>query len=125
MTNTFLNRLADIGGDWHEFESKAHRRQNERIEKEARKAAATAIAVATKKALDSNHAGANDNLSQEKKKRPPPTAAEAGDNRETGDATQRETKRQHIEAGEKPKVGENKGAERTEVATKPNLTTMP
>lgn len=32
-------RLAHIDGDWHEFESKALRKENERREKEARKAA--------------------------------------------------------------------------------------
>ena len=31
-------RLASIDGDWHEFESKALRRENERKEKEARRA---------------------------------------------------------------------------------------
>ncbi|KAK5088113.1 serine/threonine protein kinase, CMGC, CDC2/CDK subfamily [Lithohypha guttulata] len=29
--------LADVGGDWHEYESKAHRKENERREKEKRK----------------------------------------------------------------------------------------
>ena len=29
--------LADVGGDWHEYESKAHRRENERKEKERRR----------------------------------------------------------------------------------------
>ncbi|OAA67019.1 Serine/threonine-protein kinase domain protein [Niveomyces insectorum RCEF 264] len=37
--------LASIGGDWHEFESKALRRENERKEKEARRAAAAATAA--------------------------------------------------------------------------------
>lgn len=30
-------RLADLTGDWHEFESKALRKENERKEKEARR----------------------------------------------------------------------------------------
>lgn len=33
-----MNRLKDIEGDWHEFESKAHRKENERKDKEARRA---------------------------------------------------------------------------------------
>ena len=31
------NRLKDLQGDWHEFESKALRRENERKDKEARR----------------------------------------------------------------------------------------
>lgn len=31
-----MNRLKDLEGDWHEFESKALRKENERKEKEAR-----------------------------------------------------------------------------------------
>lgn len=37
-----LHRLAELDGDWHEFESKALRRENERKEKEARRAASSA-----------------------------------------------------------------------------------
>lgn len=38
MTNTdFPLRLAKLEGDWHEFESKALRKENERKDKEARK----------------------------------------------------------------------------------------
>lgn len=33
------NRLAQLVGDWHEFESKALRKENERKDKEARKQA--------------------------------------------------------------------------------------
>lgn len=33
-----MNRLKDLQGDWHEFESKALRRENERKDKEARRA---------------------------------------------------------------------------------------
>lgn len=36
---TLLTRLANIDGEWHELESKAHRKENERKEREARHAA--------------------------------------------------------------------------------------
>ncbi|TQN73884.1 CTD kinase subunit alpha [Colletotrichum shisoi] len=61
--------LADLDGDWHEFESKALRRENERKEKEARRAASSA----------------KDNKSRDRKREP-----EAHDDR--GDA-----KRVHVE----------------------------
>ena len=32
-----MSRLKDLTGDWHEFESKALRRENDRREKEARR----------------------------------------------------------------------------------------
>jgi CTD kinase subunit alpha len=35
----FLSRLANLEGDWHEFESKALRKENERKDKEARRQA--------------------------------------------------------------------------------------
>lgn len=73
-TNNICCRLQQIEGDWHEFESKALRRENERKEREARKA--------TEK-------GARDGSSKENKdskKRPP----------ESNDAP-RESKRQHVE----------------------------
>jgi CTD kinase subunit alpha len=34
-----LNRLSKLEGDWHEFESKALRKENERKDKEARRQA--------------------------------------------------------------------------------------
>ena len=37
LTNWFC-RLQNLDGDWHEFESKALRRENERRDKEARRA---------------------------------------------------------------------------------------
>jgi CTD kinase subunit alpha len=37
-TNPF-DRLAELEGDWHEFESKALRKENERKDKEAKQAA--------------------------------------------------------------------------------------
>ena len=40
------NRLREIEGDWHEFESKALRREKERQEKEARRAAKETAAAA-------------------------------------------------------------------------------
>lgn len=70
------NRLQEIEGDWHEFESKALRRENERKDKEARKAAEKSAAASSSSVKDP-------------KKRPP----------ETSDA-QRESKRQHIEEKE-------------------------
>ena len=36
---TSPNRLKDLHGDWHEFESKALRKENERKSQEARRAA--------------------------------------------------------------------------------------
>lgn len=39
ITDTWVNRLKDLEGDWHEFESKALRKENERKNKEARQAA--------------------------------------------------------------------------------------
>jgi CTD kinase subunit alpha len=36
--NALYSRLQQIDGDWHEFESKQLRRENERKEKEARRA---------------------------------------------------------------------------------------
>ncbi|KAJ2966318.1 hypothetical protein NQ176_g10207 [Zarea fungicola] len=53
--------LANIGGDWHEFESKALRKENERREREARRAAAknpTVVASTT-----TNHDNSNNNSS--------------------------------------------------------------
>ncbi len=38
LTYCFLSRLKELAGDWHEFESKALRRENERKDKEARRA---------------------------------------------------------------------------------------
>ncbi|KJR81135.1 uncharacterized protein SPSK_04817 [Sporothrix schenckii 1099-18] len=96
--------LADIGGDWHEFKSKALRRQNERNAKEARKAAAQAIASASASA-DPAAAPApaiSDAIvssdKHETKKRPPSTVSEVDGNGRAGSADQREAKRQHIEA---------------------------
>lgn len=41
---THDNRLASIDGEWHEFESKALRKENERKAREARRAEAAAAA---------------------------------------------------------------------------------
>lgn len=38
-TDAFVIRLKDLQGDWHEFESKALRKENERKNHEARRAA--------------------------------------------------------------------------------------
>lgn len=62
-----------MDGDWHEFESKALRRENERKDREARKAAEKGSGSTSKDNKDS-------------RKRPP----------EANDAN-RETKRQHVE----------------------------
>jgi hypothetical protein len=43
--NVYLNRLKSIDGDWHEFESKALRKENERRDREARKASKDAAAA--------------------------------------------------------------------------------
>ncbi|CAK7209263.1 serine/threonine protein kinase, CMGC, CDC2/CDK sub [Sporothrix eucalyptigena] len=73
--------LADIGGDWHEFESKALRRQNERAKKtEAQKAAAMPAA-------DAGHG-------HDKKRRAETDANGAG----ISDVAQHDAKRQHTEA---------------------------
>ncbi|KAI7781209.1 hypothetical protein LA080_015126 [Diaporthe eres] len=65
--------LQHVDGDWHEFESKALRRENERKDREARKAAEKGSGSTSKDNKDS-------------RKRPP----------EASDAN-RETKRQHVE----------------------------
>ena len=39
MLTFFSPRLKDLAGDWHEFESKALRKENERKSQEARRAA--------------------------------------------------------------------------------------
>lgn len=70
---TMLARLQEIEGDWHEFESKALRRENERKDKEARKAA-------------EKSAAASSSSSKDPRKRLP----------ETSDV-QRESKRQHVD----------------------------
>lgn len=62
-----------MDGDWHEFESKALRRENERKDREARKAAEKGSGSTSKDNKDS-------------RKRPP----------EANDAN-RESKRQHVE----------------------------
>ncbi|CAK7236303.1 serine/threonine protein kinase, CMGC, CDC2/CDK sub [Sporothrix bragantina] len=71
--------LAEIGGEWHEFESKAHRRQNENAKKanDAQKAALVAM---------------NATAGGENKKRP---AGAYGSDAYTGDVAQPEAKRQH------------------------------
>ncbi|KAL7816474.1 kinase-like domain-containing protein [Trichoderma aethiopicum] len=47
--------LANIGGDWHEFESKALRKENERRDREARKAAKDATREKDKKRVTETH----------------------------------------------------------------------
>lgn len=49
------DRLADIGGDWHEFESKALRKENERRDREARKAAKDSFREKDKKRVTEAH----------------------------------------------------------------------
>jgi CTD kinase subunit alpha len=44
-----LYRLANLEGDWHEFESKALRKENERKDKEARRAAQKEAALKAEK----------------------------------------------------------------------------
>jgi CTD kinase subunit alpha len=62
VTNNIL-RLAKLDGDWHEFESKALRKENERKDKEARRQAQKEAALKAEK----------------DKKRPPD--ADAGDHK--------------------------------------------
>lgn len=52
---TFCDRLANIGGDWHEFESKALRKENERRNREARKAAKDGSRDNEKKRVTESH----------------------------------------------------------------------
>lgn len=73
-----------MDGDWHEFESKALRRENERKDREARKAAEKGSGSASKDSKDS-------------RKRPP----------EANDAT-RESKRQHVEKSAEAVTGASK-----------------
>ncbi|KAG6082678.1 hypothetical protein E4U15_002429 [Claviceps sp. LM218 group G6] len=49
--------LAEIDGDWHEFESKALRKENERRERESRKAAAKETPQDNKRALEDEDEG--------------------------------------------------------------------
>jgi CTD kinase subunit alpha len=44
-----INRLSKIDGEWHEFESKALRKENERKDKEARRQAQKDAAVKAEK----------------------------------------------------------------------------
>jgi CTD kinase subunit alpha len=81
---TVRPRLQNLDGDWHELESKALRRENERKEKEAKRAAAKGAGMAF----------ANSVIPPEKlreinrdKKRPSETAAEP----------QRDAKRPHVD----------------------------
>ena len=80
MSLTKCRRLANIQGDWHEFESKALRRAKEKQEREARQAA-----------KDVSRQGEKD------KKRPIEAQQDA-----------RETKRPHIEG--QPPMGDNVSA---------------
>lgn len=48
-------RLSNIGGDWHEFESKALRKENERKDREARRAAKEGARDQDKKRLTESH----------------------------------------------------------------------
>ncbi|KAI0024506.1 Pkinase-domain-containing protein [Xylariomycetidae sp. FL0641] len=75
--------LADIQGDWHEFESKALRREKEKQEKQDREA---------RKAAASKESG-----QREKEKKRPPPSAEAP----------REPKRPHVE-GQQPALDKDK-----------------
>ena len=45
----YIFRLAKLEGDWHEFESKALRKENERKDKEARRQAQKGAAVKAEK----------------------------------------------------------------------------
>ncbi len=86
-SNQPTSRLANIEGDWHEFESKALRRENERKAKEARRAAAAAAATAA---------------AQETKKRPFPATDSTGGGKgkdKAGDASPsgRDAKRLHVD----------------------------
>jgi CTD kinase subunit alpha len=74
------HRLQTIDGDWHELESKALRRENERKEKEAKRAAA-------------KESGGN----------PAPPSSRDGKDRkrpnETTTESQRDAKRPHVDGG--------------------------
>lgn len=67
---TLIYRLRDIEGDWHEFESKALRREKEKQERDARRAAAS-----------------KDGGSREKDKKRPPSTHDS----------QRDSKRPHVD----------------------------
>ncbi|KAK4137646.1 Pkinase-domain-containing protein [Trichocladium antarcticum] len=79
--------LKDIGGEWHELESKALRREKERKEKERARAA---------QAQSQSQSGSKDDASEGGRDRKRPN--------ESGDA-QREAKRPHIDASGKPHAG--------------------
>ena len=70
--------LANIGGDWHEFESKALRKENERRDREARKA--TKDSSAPRDAKDKKRAMESSDPQRDAKRlhvegKPPPTEA--------------------------------------------------
>lgn len=48
-------RLSNIDGDWHEFESKALRKENERKDREARRAAKESSRDKDKKRANESH----------------------------------------------------------------------
>ena len=103
---TIFCRLASIGGDWHEFETKALRRENERKAKEA------------KGGKDPKTATANPERNPEQKKRPaPPTTGGAdGAGASTAaadDVKQPEAKRQHVEQADGPHRQQAEESKRT------------
>jgi CTD kinase subunit alpha len=53
-------RLSNIGGDWHEFESKALRKENERKDREARRAQKDGAKEKEKKRTISDNSEARD-----------------------------------------------------------------
>ncbi len=91
------HRLKDIDGEWHEFESKALRRENERKEKEARRAQEKQTVIST----------SGRERDQRDRKRP----------NESSDP-QRESKRPHIESDSKSQRPPNR--ELTPAKPKPN-----
>ncbi|TQV93569.1 hypothetical protein V2A60_010034 [Cordyceps javanica] len=77
--------LANIGGDWHEFESKALRKENERREREARRAAKNPPAPAVISITAGTGHGNHSSHSQERKRGT------------DGDEGARDAKRVHVE----------------------------
>ena len=81
------DRLKDIGGDWHELESKALRRERERKERERARAAQSQQAQSQSQSQPRGDAAAD--ARDRDRKRP----------NEGGDHALREAKRPHVDPG--------------------------
>jgi CTD kinase subunit alpha len=107
--------LADIGGDWHEFESKALRKEKERQEKEARKAATAKNGAGSVTDRDKDQDKPRDKERERKRA--------LDDQTQQGAEPQRETKRMHVEARPAPvgRVSDTSAAAAAAASVKANV----